>query len=144
MILINPYFNFPGTAEAAISFYQSVLGGEIPVAMRYREVPGNESLNEAEADKMMHISLMVPNGTVIMATDAVDSKGWKLTEGNNFSLALSTSSKEEADTIFAGLSNGGKVTSPMKDEFWGDYFGMLIDKFGISWMISFDKKRGPE
>ena len=60
-----------------------------------------------------------------------------LTSGNNFHLSIGSESKEEADRIFNGLSTGGKITIPMADMFWGDYFGMLTDKFGIQWMISY-------
>ena len=78
-------------------------------------------------------------GNILMATDALESMGHKLTVGNNFYLSLGTESKEEADKVFIGLSTGGKIKQPMQDMFWGDYFGMFTDKFGINWMISYTK-----
>ena len=72
-----------------------------------------------------------------MATDAIGSDAQNLKFGNNMSLAIETDSKEEADKIFAGLSDGGTVTKPLYDEFWGAYFGMVNDKFGIQWMVSY-------
>lgn len=59
------------------------------------------------------------------------------TQGNNFSISINTASKEEADKLFNGLSSGGKITMPMNNTFWGDYFGMFTDRYGINWMVSF-------
>jgi PhnB protein len=72
-----------------------------------------------------------------MGTDALESQGWKLSSGNNFSLVIEADSKEEADKFFNGLSRGGKVRMAMADTFWGAYYGMLTDKFGIQWMVSY-------
>lgn len=72
-----------------------------------------------------------------MATDALESMGFKVTFGNNFYISIVVESKEEADKLFKGLSDGGKIEMRMKDEFWGAYFGMLTDKFGVQWMINF-------
>lgn len=72
-----------------------------------------------------------------MGTDALESMGHKLTTGNNFSISIETESKEEAKKIFDGLSQGGKTETPLRDEFWGAYFGMLSDKFGIRWMVNY-------
>jgi PhnB protein len=72
-----------------------------------------------------------------MATDAIESMGHKVIQGTNFHLAIEADNKEEADKIFRGLSDGGKVTMPQSDTFWGSYFGMLTDKFGIQWMVSY-------
>jgi PhnB protein len=85
----------------------------------------------------MHVSLPVGNGNVIMGTDALESMGHKLTSENNFQIAVEADSKEEAHKIFVGLSGGGKVTMPLADTFWGAYFGMLNDNFGIHWMVSY-------
>ncbi len=146
MTTINPYLNFNGNTEEAFNFYKSVFGGEFATVMRFGDIPqseGNEAMKVAdnERDKIMHIALPIGNGDVLMATDALESMGQKLTEGNNFSISVSTENREEADKLFDGLSAGGKVTMPLADAFWGDYFGMLTDKFGIQWMVSYDCNR---
>lgn len=145
MARINPYLNFNGNTEEAFNFYKSVFGGEFATVMRFGEAPGcdetpeGKQLSEADKGKIMHIALPIGNDNVLMATDALESYGQKLTEGNNFSIAINVDSKEEADRIFNGLSEEGKVEMPLTDAFWGAYFGMLQDKFGIQWMVSYDK-----
>lgn len=136
----NAYLNFPGTSEEAFTFYQSVLGGELAGPTYFRDTPAGANLSAEEAGKVMHVGLKMGTN-MLMATDALDSMGHHLTQGNNFNLLLNVDSQEEADRLYAGLSAGGKQTSPMKDEFWGDYFGMLTDKFGINWMIAFSRPK---
>ena len=93
-------------------------------------------------DKIMHIALPLGKNNMLMGTDAMEGLGQKApTMGNNFYITISTESKEEADRIFKGLSDGGKVEMPMNDTFWGAYFGMLKDKYAVQWMISYDKNR---
>lgn len=138
MKAINPYLNFQGNTEEAFNFYKSVFGGEFLTLMRFKDTPGCENMPAGEQDKIMHIALPIGNGNVLMATDAVSSMGQNLVFGNNFSLSLHADTKEEADKLYAGLSEGGNATMPMRQEFWGDYFGMLTDKFGMQWMISFN------
>ncbi|MET0637455.1 MAG: VOC family protein [Chitinophagaceae bacterium] len=145
MILTNFYLNFPGQAEEALRFYQSVLGGEFPVIMRMKDMPGMpgaENLTPADKNKIMHMALQLPNGAMIMASDAMETMGYTVTMGNHFSLSVSTSSKEEADVIYAGLSDGGSALSGMKVEMWGAYFGTFADKYGVQWMVSYDANPG--
>jgi PhnB protein len=134
---INSYLNFPGNTEEAFNFYKSIFGGELVGLTRFKEIPEGAKLNADEKEKIMHVSLPVGNGNVIMGTDALESMGHKLTSGNNFHIAVEADSKEEADKIFVSLSGGGKVTMPLADTFWGAYFGMLNDNFGIQWMVSY-------
>jgi PhnB protein len=89
----------------------------------------------------MHISLPVGKANTLMATDTLESMGQKLTMGNNIQLSIQTESEDEANRLFKGLSNGGKITVPISKAFWGDYFGMLTDKFGIQWMVSYTYKK---
>jgi PhnB protein len=140
MALINPYLNFQGNTEEAFTFYQSVFGGEFSTMMRFRDVPGMDKMPENEKNMLMHIALPVGKNT-LMATDALESMDQKLIVGNNIHLSVHTDSKAEADTIYGKLSAGGKATTPMSEQFWGDYFGMLIDKFGIHWMINYAKPK---
>ncbi|MES2431104.1 MAG: VOC family protein [Bacteroidota bacterium] len=140
MVMINPYLNFPGNAEEAFNFYKSVFGGEFAMVQRFKDTTAPGELSAEDGEKMMHIALPLGNNNVLMASDVLESKGDKFIEGNNIYLSINTDSKEEADKLFNGLSAGGQVELPMADMFWGDYFGMLFDKFGIKWMISFHKK----
>ena len=145
MATINPYLNFNGNTEEAFNFYKSVFGGEFATVMRFGDVSEAEGcegmkLAENDLDKIMHIALPIGNGNILMATDALESMGQKLTEGNNFSISVSAESREEAERLFNGFSEGGNVEMPLADAFWGDYFGMLQDKFGVRWMVGYDYK----
>jgi PhnB protein len=135
MKTINPYLNFPGTTEEAFNFYKLVFGGELVGLTRFKDTPEASKLSDKE--KLMHVSLPLRNENILMATDALESMGHKVTPWNNFHLSIEAENKEEAEKIFNGLSAGGKVTMPLSDTFWGSYFGMLIDKFGIQWMVSY-------
>lgn len=133
---INPYLNFDGNAEEAFQFYQSVFGGDLFV-QRMSEVPGMDDLPEKEKNCVMHISLPLPNGQLLMASDILPSAGHMLQMGNNTYLSISPDSREEANRLFRGLSEGGEVEMPLEDMFWGDYFGSFVDKYGVRWMINY-------
>lgn len=138
MAKFNTYLNFNGNTEEAFNFYKSVFGGEFSVLQRFRGAPGTENLSEEYKDKIMHIRLPVGNGDDLMATDALASMGQKLNEGNNFYISINAGSREEAEKLYQGLSEGGKIEMPLQDTYWGDYFAMFEDKFGIQWMVGFD------
>lgn len=138
MAAINPYLNFNGNTEEAFNFYKSVFGGEFVMLQRFKDIPGGEKMSAEDGEKIMHISLPIGQDTILMATDALESMGQKLSPGNNFYISISTASEEEADKLFYGLSEGGQVTMPLDKAFWGAYFGMFIDKFGIQWMVNYD------
>lgn len=141
MAKINPYLNFKGNTEEAFNFYKSVFGGEFAVLQRFGEMPvqeGSEEMAAEDKQKIMHIALPISDGHVLMATDAVGEYAKGLEIGNNISLSVSSSTKDEADKIFNGLSAGGTVIMPLEDTFWGAYFGMCKDKFEINWMINYD------
>lgn len=140
MKTLNPYLNFPGNTEEAFNFYKSVFGGEFLMVMRFKDTPEGEKVPANIKEKIMHIALPIGNGNILMGTDAIEEMGHKITEGTNFHLTVHSESREEADKIFGSLSDGGKITQPMADQFWGDYFGMLTDKFGMQWMVSFETK----
>jgi PhnB protein len=76
-----------------------------------------------------------------MATDAIDEMGHHLTPGNNFYICISPDNKDEADRLYKGLSNGGKVGTALQDMFWGAYYGDFTDRFGIKWMINYTYPR---
>lgn len=141
MVRVNPYLNFNGNTETAFNLYKSVFGGEFAMLQRFKDIPSDpnsEPMSESDLEKIMHIALPIGPDYVLMATDALESQGHTLVNGNNISLSISVDNKEEADQIFNGLSVGGEVEMPMTDTFWGAYFGMLTDSFGIKWMVNYD------
>jgi len=143
MIKLNPYLNFMGKTEEAFNFYKSVFGGDFTMIQRFsdiKDLPDKDKMTKDDMNKLMHISLPVGN-EVLMATDALESQGHKLVMGNNISLSISVDSKKEADRIFDAIAKKGKADMPMKEEFWGAYFGMVDDPYGIKWMISYDPSR---
>lgn len=137
MATVNPYLNFHGTTEAAFNFYKSVFGGEFIALQRFREVPGGDKMSAEEQEMIMHVALPIGQGTIIMGTDTLDSMGQALTMGTNLSLSIEAESEVEANGFFTKLSVGGQVTMPLEKTFWDAYFGMLTDKFGIHWMVSY-------
>lgn len=141
MTTINPYLTFNGNCEEAFNFYKSVFGGEFPYVGRFSEMPPQEGFEipEEMKNQIMHISLPISNETILMGSDTGEDWGPKNVVGNNISISISTSSKEEADRLFEKLSEGGQVTMPIEATFWGDYFGMYIDQFDINWMVGFNE-----
>jgi PhnB protein len=144
MAAINPYLNFNGNTEEAFNFYKSVFGGEFLTIMRFKDNAECGQMAEADKERIMHIALPIGNGDVLMATDSLESMGQKLTAGNNFYIAIAPESKEEAEKLFNGLSAGGKIEMPLQDMFWGAYYGSFTDKFGVQWMVNYDKNRQNE
>ena len=139
MTTVNIYLNFDGNCEEAFNFYKSVFGGEFPYVGRYKDMPqeGGKPLPPEFGEKIMHMSLPISAETMLMGSDVGGEWAKSFKQGNNFTVSVNTGSKEEADRLFNGLSAGGMVTMPLQTTFWGDYFGMWTDKFGINWMISF-------
>jgi PhnB protein len=138
----NVYLTFNGNCEQAFNFYRSVLGGEFGYMGRFKDMPpyeGSKPMPADDADKIMHVSLPIGKETVLMGSDTGGEWAPDFLQGNNFSISLKVDSIEEADRLFNGLSNSGRVTMPMNKTFWGDYFGMFADKFGVNWMISFNE-----
>lgn len=137
-LAVNPYLNFNGNCEEAFNYYKSVFGGQYGHVGRFKEMPPMEGmpLPAEYADKIMHISLLLPGGSVIMGSDSMEGAGGKITFGNNFWLSINARSRQEADKLFAALADGGNVAMPLQSTFWGSYFGMVIDRFGVQWMMS--------
>lgn len=140
MAQINPYINFNGNTEEAFHFYKSVFGGEFATIIRFGDMPNPDfPIPEAENNKIMHIALPIGKN-VLMGNDVPEFMG-KVNENENRSkISISAESREEADTLFNGLSKDGKIEMPIADSPWGSYFGMFRDKFGIEWMVDFDPK----
>jgi PhnB protein len=100
-------------------------------------MPGGEKMSLEDQMKFINITLTIGNGHTIMATDALESMGQKLTEGDNFHICIQAESEAETERIFNELSDEGKIGMPLNKTFWGAYFGMCQDKFGILWMINY-------
>lgn len=140
MALINPSINFNGNAEEAFNFYKSVFGWDFTKLIRLKDMASPDMpVWEEDAHKIMHIAL--PIGPNILIGNDVPSFMGKVNENENRSkIAISAESREEADTLFTGLSAGWSVEFPIGDSPWGSYFAMFRDKYGIEWMIDFAPK----
>jgi PhnB protein len=141
MASVSTYLNFPGTTEAAFEFYRSVFGTQYEGAglMRMGDMPpspGQPAISETDKKLVMHVSLPILGGHLLMGTDAVESLGQKVRLGNNVYINLSPDTRAETDRLFARLAEGGEVKMPLAEMFWGDYFGDLVDKFGVQWMFN--------
>lgn len=141
MKAVNPYLNFSGNCEEVFEFYKSIFGGEFATVMRFKETPAEVmEVPASEAEKIMHMALPLGQGTILMGSDVPQAMG-AVTPGDNFAMVISADSEAEATTLFNKLSAGGQVTMPLEKAFWGDYFGMCTDKFGVQWMVSYDYNR---
>jgi PhnB protein len=98
------------------------------------------SISREDANKIIHIALPIGKDQTLMASDALESFGQKLLQGNNVHISVHPDSKEEADRLFTSLSEGGKVHMPIADQPWGDYYGNL-DKYGVHWMINYHREK---
>ena len=132
---IQAYLFFDGRCDEAIRFYREAIGAEVQMLMRHKESPEPPSpgtLPPGAEDKVMHASLRIGD-TIVMASDGL-CRGKPDFQGFSLSLALATA--EEADRAFARLSDGGQVRMPLAKTFWSPRFGMLVDRFGVSWMVT--------
>ncbi|HVX01429.1 MAG TPA: VOC family protein [Candidatus Babeliaceae bacterium] len=139
MAIINPHINFNGNAEEAFTFYKSVFGGKFTKIIRFKEL-GNPNISEKEGNKIMHIALPIGKINMLMGNDVPEFMGRTNENENRSKIAITAESKEEADKLFNGLSEGGQVEMPIGDSPWGSYFGMFRDKYGIEWMVDFTPK----
>jgi PhnB protein len=140
MATISPYLNFNGNAEEAFNFYKSVFGGEFQTIMRYNDMPEHAPAGAQASERIMHVALPISNGTLLMGCDRPEAYG-PGTRGDNFHISVQTNSEDETRKVFEALSAGGEITMPLEKAFWGAYFGMLTDKFGIQWMVNYDNNQ---
>jgi PhnB protein len=132
---LNPYLMFDGSCEAALNFYAKVLGGKIEAMLRYEGMPGCDQMPADWKSKIMHGRILV--GDVwLMASDAPPDRH-KPPQGISVSVNIDTA--EEAERVFHGLAEKGTVTMPIGETFWATRFGMLVDQFGIPWMVNCEK-----
>ena len=140
MATINPHINFNGNAEEAFTFYKSVFGGQFTKIIRFKDLSGPEfPVTEKEANKIMHIALPIGKN-VLMANDVPESMGRVNENENRSKISISAESREEAEHLFNGLSQGGNIEMPIADSPWGSYFAMFRDKYGIEWTVDYDPK----
>lgn len=144
MTTVNTYLTFNGNCEQAFNFYKSVFGGEFDHIGKFKDMPEDPKypMSEKDKEKIMHISFPISKETSLMGSDTGGEWASNFKQGNNFSISIDTDSKDEADRLFNELSKGGEVIMPMNKTFWGSYFGMLTDKFGIQWMVSLATDNG--
>jgi len=128
---VQPYLFFDGRCEEAIAFYRSALGAEQGMLMRFKDCPEPGMTPPEGADKVMHARLRIGETELLM------SDGRCLGQPNfqGFSLSLTASDTAEAERLFGALSDGGEVRMPLAETFFSPRFGMVADRFGVSWMV---------
>ncbi len=132
---LNPYLFFNGNCEAAFKFYERVLGGKIEDMMTYAGTPAEEHMPPEWRNKIMHARLTVGD-QVLMASDAPPQQSEKAA---GFYVSIQIKNPAEAERIFHALAEKGEVRMQIEKTFWAERFGMLVDQFGIPWMINCDK-----
>jgi PhnB protein len=134
---IIPYLTFGGNCREAMSFYKQALGGDLNI-QTVGESPMAKQMPPEAHKNVMHSALT--NGTMnLYASDQMGSDG--ITQGNTITLLINCTSEAEINSLFSKLSAGGKVVHPLKEEFWGSIYGDFHDKFGVRWMMNWDKPK---
>jgi PhnB protein len=133
---LNPYISFADTARQALEFYRGVFGGDLVLSTF-----GESGMAEGpDAQKIMHGQLETPAGYTLMASDT--PAGMDRTVGTNMSVSLSGDDGDELRGYFTKLAEGGTVTMPLEKQMWGDEFGMVVDPFGVAWMVNISQQAG--
>ena len=131
---VQPYLFFNGRCEEAVAFYRRVLGAEVTMLMRFKDCPEPQQPGKGppdSGDKVLHLSLRIGETTVL----ASDGRCSGQPSFQGFSLSLTVPDDAEAERLFAALGDGGQVQMPLAKTFFSSRFGMLADRFGVSWMI---------
>ena len=137
--VIEPYLFFEGRCEEAVEFYKKALSAEVLMMMRFKEAPDPNASKGVPGEKIMHASLRI-GGSNVMASDGRCDERMKF---QGFSLSLGVNTEAEADRFFNALTQGGQVIMPLAKTFWSPRFGMVTDKFGITWMINVLSEHNP-
>lgn len=144
MAQVSTYLNFSGNTEEAFTFYRQVFGTEfVDGIARFGDVQPEDTgmpLSDEAKNYVMHVALPILGGHMLMGTDATQATGFEVSFGNNMYINLEPDTCEETDRLFAALSEGGSVATPLKEMFWGDYYGSCTDKFGVCWMFNCSSK----
>lgn len=134
-MIIHPYLYFDGDCEAAITFYASVFDGDVAAMSRYADQPGDGPVPDGDANRVMHAAVNL--GTSALMASDVPSSMSGFTPGDNVHLNASPGDVAECQRVFDALAaEGGEVTMPFEQQFWGAWMGNVTDRFGIHWMIS--------
>jgi PhnB protein len=133
---VIPYLNFEGHAEEALNFYKNIFNGEITMMSRYSDAP--MPIDDDWKNKLMHARLKFGNSMIYLSDGP---KGYKSSKDGNIQLSVDVPGENKIEEIFNKMSEGGQVTMPLADQFWGAKFGMLKDKFGIRWMFNCEFKK---
>ena len=138
MARVSTYLNFPGTAEAAFSFYAEVFGTEVGQLQRFADltIPGAPELSPEEQRLILHVEVEILGGHLLMATDLLPSMGQEFRVGNNVTINVEPDTNDEADRLYAALSEGGSDSTGMSTMPWGAYWGCTLDRFGVRWMFN--------
>jgi len=128
---LNPYLSFKDNTREAMEFYKTVFGGKLTMNT-FKELHASQTPDED--NKIMHSMLEADNGITFMASDTPDRMEYKV--GTNYSMSLSGDNEAELKGYFEKLLVGGNVTMPLEKASWGDTFGMLVDKFGVPWLVN--------
>jgi PhnB protein len=144
MAKVGIYLNFMGDAETAFDLYRSAFGGEFTSFQRMREVPPDPAhpITEKEQDLVAHVELQILGGTSLMGTDMIESMGHSLRTWNNITISLELDQLDEANRLFAKLSEDGTDVQPLSRMFWGAYWGTCADRYGIRWMFNVPDSTG--
>ena len=129
---MNPYLSFKGDCEAAFRFYEQHLGGQLGPIFRYEGSPMADQVSAGWSDKVMHGSVTIGNQVLMGADVAPD----RYDELKGFSLSLQIASAADAERIFHALSSEGRVLMPLEKTFWAERFGMVVDRFGVPWLVN--------
>ncbi len=137
---LSTYLTFDGDCKEAFDFYKSVFGGDFMACQTFADGPPEMGASEDDKDRIMHVSLPIGD-SVLMGSDTMPGYGDPLAKGNNFSISYAPSSKEDADEKFAALKVGGVEKMELQETFWGSYFGMCTDQFGVNWMLNYNLQK---
>lgn len=142
MAKLNPYLTLPGTAAQAIELYTKVFKAEPVSVQKFKDMPKEEGMqfSPTAGERIIHAAFQVGND-MLMISDAPEGQDNTVIVGTQTHVSLHPDSKQEADRMFGLLSEGGEVNMPMAMQFWGDYFGMCTDKFGIRWMVNYHEEQ---
>ncbi|MDO3695363.1 VOC family protein [Wenyingzhuangia sp. chi5] len=138
MTTINVYLYFNGNCEEAFRYYKSVFNKEFQYIGYYKDISEviRQNFPNCKDEHVMHVALPISKETILMGADLIDLNRTVTISSNKFSLFVSVDDIKEADRLFNGLSNKGVVKLPMSTQYWGSYYGICVDQFGVSWKIS--------
>jgi len=132
---INPYLCFEGQAEAALDFYKEAIGADVTMLMRFGDMPDPSECEPQLVDKVMHATVKVGNSVFMVSDGRCEGK----TDFKGISMSLGADTTEQAEQLFSKLADGGEITMPLAPMFWSPAFGMLTDRFGVTWMVNVDQ-----